>query len=335
MWLVLVAASLFSTQVRVPFPDAARVAIVGRDVVAISGSGKGQVLVGDGKGHFQPGARFEAGDNIASLAVADLDGDGKPDLVVANHERKYLTVLFGPLYAKSRQVPLEVTPHAHFAAVADLDGDGKPDLVANDMGGKRVVVLWGNGDGSFTGSTAVGTGSKGYAYINVAFAAGRLFVPTWPQAQLAVLRAQKRELRQEALLELPNPSFFAVAADFDGDGVPDVAVATYSGNTADATRDGIVFFSGGHAPGKLYPSGRSPTALAAGDVDGDGLADLAVCNQGGDTVTVLLGGRAGLREGATLAAPHPQGVALGDLDGDGKADLAVAAQDEVIVFLTR
>ncbi len=335
MWLALLSASLFPTQVHLPLPDAARVAIVGRDVVAISGGGKGVVLVGDGKGHFQPGARFEAGDNIASVAVADVNGDGKPDLVVAHHERKYLTVLPGPLYAKGRQIPIEVTPHGHFAAVADLDGDGKADLVVNDMGGKRVVVLWGKGDGSFTGSTAASTGSKGYAYINVAIAAGRLFVPTWPQPQLAVLRAQKRELRQEALLELPNPSFFAVAADFDGDGVPDVAVATFSGNFADGTRDGIVFFSGGHAPGKLYPSGRGPTALAAGDVDGDGLADLAVCNQAGDAVTVLLGGRSGLREGATLPAPHPQGIALGDLDGDGKADLAVAAQDEVIVFLTR
>ena len=335
MWPALLAASLFPSQVHLPFPDAARVVVVGRDVIAISGSGKGVVLAGDGKGHFRPGARFEAGDNPASVAAADLDGDGKPDLVVANHERKYLTVLFGPLYAKSRQVPIEVTPHGHFAAVADLDGDGKQDLVVNDMGGRRVLVLWGNGDGSFTGGTAAGTGSKGYPYINVAVAGRRIFAPTWPQPQLAVLRVEKRELKQEALLDLPNPSFFAVAADFDGDGKPDVAVATYSGNFADASRDGVVFFSGGHSPAKTYASGHAPTALAAGDIDGDGRADLAVCNQAGDSVTLLFGESEGLREGPTLPAAHPQGIALGDLDGDGKADLVVAARDEVIIFLTR
>ena len=326
----MVAASLFASKTQVPLPRASRVAIVGRDVIAVTEDGKGVVLAGDGRGHFREAAQFAPGDNPASIAVADLNGDGTPDLVIANHERRYATVLLGPSYTGPRRIELDVTPHAHFVAVADLDGDGKPDLAVNDMRGKRVLVYWGNGDGTFAREpTAAATGSKGYAYIDVAVLGRRLFVPTWPESKLAVLTARGRTLAQEALFDLPDPSFFAIAV---GD---DVAVATYSGNTSDTSRDGVVLLPRGQPPAKAHASGHGPTSLASGDIDGDGHPDLVVCDQGGDTVTVLLGGQGTLREGETLRAQHPQGVALGDLDGDGKADLAVASSDGVIVFLTR
>jgi hypothetical protein len=320
----------FASQVRVALPRVSRVAIVGRDVVAVTEDGKGVVLAGDGKGHFRESAHFEPGDNPASVTVADLNGDGKPDLLIANHERTYATVLLGPAYSNPQRVALDVAPHAHFAAAADLDGDGKIDLIANDMGGKRIVVYWGNGDGTFSKNPAVAaTGSKGTAYINVAVVGRRIFVPTWPQAQLAVIGVHGRALASEAVFELPNPSFFVIGLG------EDVAVTTYSGNAGDTSRDGILLMPAGNLPVQSFASGHGPTALASGDIDGDGRPDLVVCNQGGDSVTVLLGAPGALREGETLSAPHPQGVALGDLDGDGKADLAVAARDEVIIFLTR
>jgi hypothetical protein len=335
MLAALIAASLFPSRVHLPFPGASAVAIAAGKVFAASDDGKGTVFEG-GKGGFHAAAGFAAGPHPSKIAVADLNRDGKPDLVIANHEQKYLTVLLGPGYAKPGPVPVDVTPHVHAAAVADLDGDGKPDLVVNDMGGRRVVVLWGNGDGTFSGSATQATGSKGYAYNNVAASGRELFVPNWPQPQLAVLRADQRALSQVALIELPNPAFFAVAADFDGDGKPDVAVAMYSGSTADPSRDGIALLPGGRGPPKVYAGGPGPISLAAGDIDGDGIADLAVCDLGGEIVTVLLGGKGGFRPSPPVElGAKPVSLALGDLDGDGKADLAVATDSEVIILLTR
>jgi len=149
-----------------------------------------------------------------------------------------------------------------------------------------------------------------------------------PERRLAA-RVADRAVAAQALLELPNPAFYAVAIGSD------IAVATYSGTTADRSRDGIVLLRGGRGPAQPFPGGPAPTSLAAGDVNGDGIADLAVCNQGGNAVTLLLGSADGFKPGATLEALRPQGVAMGDLDGDGKADIAIAGGDQVNVFLTR
>jgi hypothetical protein len=327
--MTLVAAALFAAHARVKMPGVQRVAVVAGSLVALKQDGSGTVLVRDGKGGFRVERTFASARYPSGIAVADLDGDGQADLVIAHHEEKFATILFGPSYARTAQVQVPmVTPHLHSVAAADLDGDGHPDLVFNDMGGKRVLIFWGRGGGSFSLPIAALTGSKGHAYFNVAVLGNRLVVPSWPQSELAVLRVEGRRVTQERLVDLPNPSFYAVAMG------QDVAVVTYSGSSADTSRDGVILLRGGRGPAVSHATGPSPVRLASGDVDGDGLADLAVCNLGGN-VQILLGSPQGLREGVTLPAAHPEDATLGDLDGDGKADLAIAAADEVQIFLSR
>jgi hypothetical protein len=100
------------------------------------------VLRGNGDGSFQAAVSFAAGDAPQSVAVADLDGDGIPDLATANHISHDVSVLRGngdgsfqaPLAFVAGDGPVSV-------AVADLDGDRVLDLVAANQPGDDVTVL--------------------------------------------------------------------------------------------------------------------------------------------------------------------------------------------------
>jgi hypothetical protein len=116
--------------------------------------------------------------------------------------------------------------------------------------------------------------------------------------------------------------------DFNRDGKPDLAVTNASSGTVTVLLgDGSGGFSA--APGSPFPMGNYPNFVAVGDLNGDGIPDLAVtCQDGCTDVTVLLGTGTG---GFTPASGSPFtvgansfSVAVGDFNGDGKPDLAVA-----------
>ena len=84
------------------------------------------------------------------MAVGDVNGDGKPDLVVANYGDNSVSVLLGNGDGTFLPRPAYATGSSPFAvAVADVNGDGKPDLVVANYGSNSVSVLLGNGDGTF------------------------------------------------------------------------------------------------------------------------------------------------------------------------------------------
>jgi FG-GAP-like repeat/Putative Ig domain/Beta-propeller repeat len=118
----------------------------------------------------------------------------------------------------------------------------------------------------------------------------------------------------------------AVAGDFNGDGIPDLAIP--NSNSASVT---ILLGNGtggyAPAPGSPFPAGTNPDSVATGDFNGDGKLDLAFANANGN-VTVLLGNGSGgfaVAPGSPFAAgAFPHSVTVGDFNGDGIQDLAVA-----------
>src|SRR5207302_540562 len=86
---------------------------------------------------------------------------------------------------------------------------------------------------------------------------------------------------------------------------------------------------------QTFATGASPYSVAIGDVNGDGKADLAVGNQGNNTVSVLLGNGNGTYQAQQTFATgtNPRSVAMGDVNGDGKADLAVANRTDNTVSI--
>ncbi|HEY6946509.1 MAG TPA: Ig-like domain repeat protein [Candidatus Acidoferrum sp.] len=134
---------------------------------------------------------------------------------------------------------------------------------------------------------------------------------------------------QTALLESPVTSFVQgyptgmVAADFNGDGLPDLAVISQVSNTVSIL---IGNFGGPFTAGASYPTGNFPRGVVAADFNGDHVMDLAVTNAYDNTVSILLGNGDGtFRPGTTISDPgmYPTQLVAADFNGDGNIDLAV------------
>jgi hypothetical protein len=113
---------------------------------ACSGHGYVGVLIGTGDGTFKPAVNYDSGGGSASsIVLADVDGDGKLDVVVANG---FAGVLRGNGDGTFRLPDTYFTDGAAgLVLVADLNGDGKLDLIASDVTSNQIAVFMGNGSG--------------------------------------------------------------------------------------------------------------------------------------------------------------------------------------------
>src|SRR2546425_7619330 len=112
--------------------------------------GNVSILMGNGDGTFQPTNNIPAGKNPFSVAVADFNGDKRPDVVVANNSNNTVSVLLGNGDG-TFQGPVGYTTGSGpvFVAVGDLNGDHHLDLVVPNPASLSVSVFLGNGDGTF------------------------------------------------------------------------------------------------------------------------------------------------------------------------------------------
>lgn len=225
-------------------PDLAITALDGNQVA---------VLKGDGSGGFTPfpHSPFAVGNRPSSVAAADFNGDGFPDLAVTNEIDNTVSVLegdgtgnFSPFAAS----PFTVGSNPFFIAAKDFNGDGFLDLAIANLTSNNVTVLLGNGSGGFSPSSS-----------------GPFAVGSMPVSM--------------------------VVADFNGDYIPDLAVANSgSNNVTVLLGNGTGGFKG--APGSPYsvPNTTKPSSIGLGDFNQDGRLDLAVANLGSNDVSVLLNG---------------------------------------------
>jgi hypothetical protein len=250
---------------------------------------------------FAPRIDLAGGGGPFLASIADLDGDGKPDLVTVNYYGGNIS-LYRNISTNGLLTTSSFAPRVDFASlgnplglvVADVDGDGKLDVVGSDSNNNRIMV--------FRNISTVGTLTSNSFAAPVAFSVGNL---------LHAVRVR----------------------DLDGDGKPDIACVCYGENTISILQNvGTAgsFTTNSLAPRVTLATGSHPHDLAIADLDGDGKPDLTQVNYTPPSFlsvfrNVSVPGALNTNSFAArvdfAARGEGDSVSVGDVDGDGKADL--------------
>ncbi|MFZ1081037.1 MAG: FG-GAP-like repeat-containing protein, partial [Candidatus Kryptoniota bacterium] len=254
---------------------------------------------------FASAVDFASDSNTYGVATGDLDGDGKPDLVVVNQGSNTISVY------RNTSTPgsISFAPKVDFATgsipdwitISDLDGDGKPDLVVTNEGSNTISV-----------------------YRNTSTPGSISFAP------------------KVDFTTGPNDGSIAIC-DLDGDGKPDLVVTNQDSNTVSVFRNTSTPGSISFASKVDFTTGANPAWVAICDLDGDGKPDLIVTNPNSNTVSVFRNTSNPGSITASSFAPkvdfttgtYPCIGAICDLDGDGTPDLVVTNQNSNTVSVFR
>ena len=321
-------------------------------LIANTGGETLTVLLGDGHGHFHAAAGDppRTGHSPNDLAIGDFNGDGHPDLLIANTETPNLTILLGDGkggFQPAAHSPFVTTsqPHVHGVAVGDFNGDGKLDAVTDSWAHDHILMFFGDGAGNLiTPGRIFNTGKRPYQRLRTADfnRDGKMDVVTTDldANAVSILLGDGHG----GLTDAPGSPVPAGGApwavtidDFNRDGNPDLAVVPYDRDLKDAKDLGVTVLLGDGRGGfrklradPLSLAGcRGPDRIATGDINGDGFPDIAVTCAQNNRLMLFFGSKDGaFRAVSQEVQTGWSGLAVGDLNGDGKADIAVSNAGE-------
>lgn len=251
------------------------------------------------------------GNSPRYLASGDLNGDGKPDIVVSNTESNSITIFpnasaVGSIsFAPKIVLPtVPATGATSGVTVKDLDGDGKPDIiVANAV--DRSLTIYHN----------TTTDAASVTFTSSSITLGGILYP-----------------------------FATVVSDFNGDGKPEIAVST----GANSIVSNIVILPNLSTPGQMSfgpaqvfecgPANSIANFFDASDLNADGKPDLAITVGNNGKLSVMLntspaGGQLAFTDPVFFDnGAQPKGLKIADMDSDGKPDIVVSQANSLVVF---
>ena len=293
------------------------------------------------------GTKLDTG--VGPMVATDLNGDGNTDLAIQSVLGGVVDVFLGSSDGLLTAAgAYSGSSAAESMLLHDVDGDGHADLVVEGTNGK-IEILHGNADGSFAASSEGGSGSAdattgmgGHLVGIVDVGALRNFLTATP-AGVSVLQGQGNlSFVLGGIYNAgPGRTSFAVA-DFNGDGVMDVAVDSPEGVAVLLGSS-----SGGLGGSRAFAAGKPALSGALGEFSGTGNLDAVVSvaptqslllHGNGDgtfgatvtpTAAAVIASPAAISAGSLPGAPQIAGMVAGspvtvDLDGDGNADVIVA-----------
>jgi len=305
---------------------------------------------------------FSTGNAPQFVAVADIDGDGKADIVVVNQNDNTMGVFLNKSSSgsiTSGSFAAEVTfstgtgSYPNGIAIGDLDGDGKLDVVTANTGNASLSVFRNTssvGNISFAAHADFATGNADPQYVAIADFDGdgkpdmavtneanvSVFHNTTTSGSTTISFAAHADFAVES-----EPGGIAVG-DFDGDGKPDIAATISSDNYVSVLHNtssaGTISF-GTHAD---FSVGPGPGNLAVSDVDGDGKLDIVTSNGGDGSASILhntssssisFGTHQDINVDEGDANESFYTVVMNDLDGDGKPDMIVVDNNDALYLL--